>query len=184
MRHVLNATFKQYGVHYFPVADAIWRTDLDFMVVHRDRLVVLSFMTSPNHTNFLPTPLPFLTSSVTAPPSNMINVTEIATMAPSMSTAKSQALRSLQVPKGSLPCPQKIVTEHHCLPVQPTRHYYNPASLFIIIFFHADLHQNLPVSFKVSFTKIVMKFLFSVCLRVCRFQLQIYYIRVRMYLFH
>ncbi|KAK9890752.1 hypothetical protein WA026_012100 [Henosepilachna vigintioctopunctata] len=31
----------------------IWKTDLDFMVVHRDRLVVLSFMTS-NSTNALP----------------------------------------------------------------------------------------------------------------------------------
>ncbi|XP_069698500.1 protein tincar-like isoform X2 [Periplaneta americana] len=76
--------------------DAIWRTDLDFMVVHRDRLVVLSFMTSPNQTNFLPTPLPFLTSSAVMPPSTIVNGTENVTASPSVSTAKSQALRSLQ----------------------------------------------------------------------------------------
>jgi hypothetical protein len=98
-RHTWFVTFQHYGFRHIPVADAIWRTDLDFMVVHRDRLVVLSFMTSPNHTNFLPTPLPFLTSSVTAPPSNLINGTENATISPSMSTAKSQALRSFQVGK-------------------------------------------------------------------------------------
>lgn len=34
----------------FIVSESIWRTDLDFMVVHRDRLVVLSFMTSANST--------------------------------------------------------------------------------------------------------------------------------------
>jgi hypothetical protein len=86
-----------YSVIFLYFVDAIWRTDLDFMVVHRDRLVVLSFMTSPNHTNYLPTPLPFHTSSSAVPSSNFINVTENVTMVPSMSTAKSQALRSVQV---------------------------------------------------------------------------------------
>lgn len=28
----------------------MWHTDLDFLMVHKDRLVVLSFMTSPNST--------------------------------------------------------------------------------------------------------------------------------------
>ncbi|KAG8271782.1 hypothetical protein J6590_055405 [Homalodisca vitripennis] len=43
----------------------IWRTDLDFLVAQRDRLVVLSFMTSSPNVNmsFLPTPLPQDTSS-------------------------------------------------------------------------------------------------------------------------
>jgi hypothetical protein len=72
------------------------------MVVHQDRLVVLSFMTSLNHTKFLPTPLPFLTSSVHIPPSNLMNVTEVVTLASSMSTVKNQALRSHQVLDGSL----------------------------------------------------------------------------------
>ncbi|KAL0269560.1 UNVERIFIED_CONTAM: hypothetical protein PYX00_007252 [Menopon gallinae] len=46
--------------------DAIWRTDLDFMVIHRDRLVVLSFMSSPptfSNSSFLPTAQPLLSSS-------------------------------------------------------------------------------------------------------------------------
>jgi hypothetical protein len=90
------------SVRNISVADAIWQTDLDFMVVHQDRLVVLSFMTSLNHTNFLPTPLPFLTSSVHIPASNLMNVTEDVTLASSVSTAKNQALRSHQVLKGSL----------------------------------------------------------------------------------
>lgn len=90
------------SIHCIHVADAIWQTDLDFMVVHQDRLVVLSFMTSLNHTNFLPTPLPFLTSSAHIPPSYLMNVTEDVTLASSMSTAKNQALRSPQVLEGSL----------------------------------------------------------------------------------
>ncbi|XP_063223104.1 protein tincar [Bacillus rossius redtenbacheri] len=48
--------------------EAIWRTDLDFMVVHHDRLVVLSFVTSPggNATDLLPTPLPLASSTAAA----------------------------------------------------------------------------------------------------------------------
>ncbi|KXJ73836.1 hypothetical protein RP20_CCG014908 [Aedes albopictus] len=40
-------------MNYTKDADDIWRTDLDFMVTHNDRLVVLSFMTSsyPNTTS-------------------------------------------------------------------------------------------------------------------------------------
>ncbi|XP_015592220.1 protein tincar isoform X2 [Cephus cinctus] len=47
--------------------EAIWRTDLDWVVIHRDRLVVLSFMNPPGNlsgiTGFI-TPQPY----VTAPP--------------------------------------------------------------------------------------------------------------------
>lgn len=53
---------------FFFVSDAMWRTDLDFMVVHRDRLVVLSFMTSPpvsssSNSTYLPTAQPFASTS-------------------------------------------------------------------------------------------------------------------------
>lgn len=40
--------YPQPSIHYcfFDFPEWIWKTDLDFMVMHRDRLVVLSFMTS------------------------------------------------------------------------------------------------------------------------------------------
>lgn len=47
------------------IIDAIWRTDLDFMVVHHDRLVVLSFMTAASPSNSTtPTTLPVGSTSV------------------------------------------------------------------------------------------------------------------------
>ncbi|XP_054258919.1 protein tincar [Macrosteles quadrilineatus] len=60
-RLLIEARLIQAG---FLPKDLIWRTDLDFLVAQRDRLVVLSFMTSPNvNMTFLPTPLPQDTSS-------------------------------------------------------------------------------------------------------------------------
>lgn len=50
---------------YFSSAESIWRTDLDFMIVHRDRLVLLSFMTSTSNTTAHP--LPKALSTVLAP---------------------------------------------------------------------------------------------------------------------
>lgn len=50
----------------FFVSESIWHTDLDFMMVHKDRLVVLSFMTAPNNsalTQPLPSALPIITTS-------------------------------------------------------------------------------------------------------------------------
>lgn len=44
------------------IAESLWKTDLDFMVVHRDRLVILNFFTSPpnsSNASFIPTPQPF-----------------------------------------------------------------------------------------------------------------------------
>lgn len=35
----------------FPTSENIWRTELDFMVTHRDRLVILSFMTTSPYQN-------------------------------------------------------------------------------------------------------------------------------------
>lgn len=47
-------------------SEAIWRTDLDWMVIHRDRLVVLSFMNPAGNlstlTGFI-TPQPFVTAA-------------------------------------------------------------------------------------------------------------------------
>ncbi|GLV44477.1 tincar [Carabus blaptoides fortunei] len=45
---VMEARLVEAG---FLASDAIWRTDLDFMVVHHDRLVVLSFMTAASPSN-------------------------------------------------------------------------------------------------------------------------------------
>ncbi|XP_046689315.1 protein tincar isoform X3 [Homalodisca vitripennis] len=61
-RLLMEARLIQAG---FLPKDMIWRTDLDFLVAQRDRLVVLSFMTSSPNVNmsFLPTPLPQDTSS-------------------------------------------------------------------------------------------------------------------------
>jgi len=41
--------------------DAIWRTDLDWMVIHRDRLVLLSFMNPIGNTSSPITPQPYVT---------------------------------------------------------------------------------------------------------------------------
>ncbi|XP_068085891.1 protein tincar [Anabrus simplex] len=53
--------------------DDVWRTDLDFMMVHSDRLVVLSFMT--NGSSPLLTPLPSSASSVAPSPASSASPT-------------------------------------------------------------------------------------------------------------
>lgn len=47
---------------YVYVAEAIWRTDLDWVVIHRDRLVVLGFMNPPGNLSFI-TPRSYVTST-------------------------------------------------------------------------------------------------------------------------
>ncbi|XP_018335612.1 protein tincar isoform X2 [Agrilus planipennis] len=52
----------------FVQQETIWRTDLDFMMAHKDRLVVLSFMTATNSTpapggHVLPSALPVVTTT-------------------------------------------------------------------------------------------------------------------------
>lgn len=63
-----DIVFNVNSLFFCLLSDAIWRTDLDFMVVHRDRLVVLSFMTSSpgsssNNSMHLPTAQPFGSTS-------------------------------------------------------------------------------------------------------------------------
>uniref|UniRef100_A0A1B6EGG5 Protein tincar n=1 Tax=Clastoptera arizonana TaxID=38151 RepID=A0A1B6EGG5_9HEMI len=71
-RILIEAKLIQAG---FLPKDSIWRTDLDFIISHNDRLV-LSFMTSQNNFNnsFLPTPLPQDTSSSNQPQSMLLTV--------------------------------------------------------------------------------------------------------------
>lgn len=76
----------------FSVPDAVWRTDLDWIVVHRDRLVVLSFMNPAGNLSTLSglvTPQPFITLSPeedvedeglmgTTEPANLNNVSVVS----------------------------------------------------------------------------------------------------------
>ncbi|XP_050449533.1 protein tincar isoform X2 [Cataglyphis hispanica] len=65
--------------------DAIWRTDLDWMVIHRDRLVLLSFMNPIGNLSTLTgpiTPQPFVT--LTPEEGNNENVDELTTPTPGL----------------------------------------------------------------------------------------------------
>ncbi|XP_029680607.1 protein tincar isoform X2 [Formica exsecta] len=65
--------------------DAIWRTDLDWMVIHRDRLVLLSFMNPIGNLSTLTgpiTPQPFVT--LTPEEGNNENIDELTTSTPGL----------------------------------------------------------------------------------------------------
>lgn len=47
------------------VSDQIWHTDLDLLVLHKDRLVVLSFM---SNSSVMPTPVPLVDNVTHIPP--------------------------------------------------------------------------------------------------------------------
>ncbi|KAL6445590.1 hypothetical protein ACFW04_000848 [Cataglyphis niger] len=68
-----------------PDNNAIWRTDLDWMVIHRDRLVLLSFMNPIGNLSTLTgpiTPQPFVT--LTPEEGNNENVDELTTPTPGL----------------------------------------------------------------------------------------------------
>lgn len=48
---ILDSKYLCFYPFYFDILESIWHTELDFLVPHRDRLVILSFTTSPYQNN-------------------------------------------------------------------------------------------------------------------------------------
>ncbi|XP_065155259.1 protein tincar-like isoform X2 [Atheta coriaria] len=86
--------------------ESIWKTDLDFMVVHRDRLVVLSFMTSNNatlnHHHRVPSAAPFTAAF------NATMASQNGTLLPSAASAPLFALGG-----GDNNTPSAVAFTHH-----------------------------------------------------------------------